>query len=74
MADAACASTDPKLFYPEKGDAATERAARAVCSGCPVRDECLTYALDHREVFGIWGGKSTNERRRLQRQRRRAAA
>ena len=58
-----CAQTDPELFFPEKGG--STRAAKAVCAGCPVRAECLGYALAHDERFGVWGGTSERERRRL---------
>jgi len=61
--DALCAQTDPDAFYPEKGG--STREAKQVCLGCPVRSECLEYALDRVERFGIWGGKSERERRKL---------
>jgi len=60
-----CAQTDPEIFYPEKGG--STREAKRVCLGCDVRDQCLQYALDHDERFGIWGGLSQRERRRLKR-------
>lgn len=60
---ALCAQTDPEEFYPEKGG--STRAAKQVCLKCPVRQECLDYALDNDERFGIWGGLSERERRRL---------
>ena len=50
-------------FFPERGD--NTRDAKAVCRGCPVRPECLEYALDNGDKFGIWGGMSERERRRL---------
>ena len=65
---AACRGCAPALFFPERGEA-TE-AARAVCQGCPVRPECLDYALARGEDFGIWGGLSTKERRLLRRRLR----
>lgn len=69
--DAACASTDPDGFFPEKGG--TTRDHKRVCNGdgtphrppCPVRDDCLAYAIDNDERFGIWGGLSERERRRI---------
>ncbi len=64
MQDGLCAQTDPDAFFPDKGGATT-RAAKAVCAGCPVRTECLTYALDRGERFGVWGGMSERERHRL---------
>jgi WhiB family redox-sensing transcriptional regulator len=70
-----CLGVDPDLFFPERG--ASTREAKAVCGGCEVKADCLEYALDNGEKFGIWGGLSERERRRLRRQRalaRRAAA
>ena len=62
-----CLGVDPDLFFPERG--ASTREAKAVCRGCEVRLECLEYALEHGEKFGIWGGLSERERRRVRRQR-----
>lgn len=62
---AICAQTDPDAFFPEKGG--STREAKKICLDCPVRQECLDYALDHDERFGIWGGFSERERRRLSR-------
>jgi WhiB family transcriptional regulator, redox-sensing transcriptional regulator len=66
--DALCAETDPEAFFPEKGG--STREAKRVCGGCAVRDECLEYALGNDERFGIWGGLSERERRRIRLQRR----
>jgi WhiB family redox-sensing transcriptional regulator len=63
---AICAQTDPDAFFPEKGG--STRDAKKVCRGCEVRAECLDYALEHDERFGIWGGLSERERRRLKRE------
>lgn len=62
---ALCAQTDPEAFFPEKGG--SSREAKAVCATCDVRAECLEYALANDERFGIWGGLSERERRRLRR-------
>jgi len=62
---ALCAQTDPEAFFPEKGG--STREAKRICQGCEVRAECLEYALAHDERFGIWGGLSERERRRLKR-------
>ncbi|MFC0582035.1 WhiB family transcriptional regulator [Micrococcoides hystricis] len=61
--DALCAQTDPEAFFPEKGG--STRDAKKVCAACTVREECLEYALEKDERFGIWGGLSERERRRL---------
>ena len=66
--DALCAETDPEAFFPEKGG--STREAKRVCGGCAVRDECLEYALGNDERFGIWGGLSERERRRIRLLRR----
>lgn len=60
---ALCAETDPEAFYPEKGGSI--RAAKAVCAGCDVRLQCLSWALEHDEKFGVWGGLAERERRQL---------
>ncbi len=62
---ALCAQTDPEAFFPEKGG--STREAKRVCSSCEVRSECLEYALANDERFGIWGGLSERERRKLKR-------
>ena len=62
---ALCAQTDPEAFFPEKGG--STREAKRICLGCEVRDACLDYALANDERFGIWGGLSERERRRLKR-------
>jgi WhiB family redox-sensing transcriptional regulator len=64
---ALCAQTDPEAFFPEKGG--STREAKRVCSSCEVRVECLEYALENDERFGIWGGCSERERRRLKQRR-----
>lgn len=61
--EALCAQTDPDSFFPEKGGSVRE--AKAVCASCDVREQCLAYALEQGEPFGIWGGLSERERRRL---------
>ena len=69
-----CMGVDPDLFFPERG--ASTKEAKEVCRACVVREDCLEYALDNGEKFGIWGGMSERERRRLRRARavaRRAA-
>lgn len=63
QSDALCAQTDPEAFFPEKGG--STRDAKKVCGACNVKAQCLEYALANDERFGIWGGLSERERRRL---------
>jgi WhiB family redox-sensing transcriptional regulator len=69
--DANCLGVDPDLFFPERG--ASTREAKEVCRGCVVREQCLEFALQNGEKFGIWGGLSERERRRIRRQRAQTA-
>jgi WhiB family redox-sensing transcriptional regulator len=62
-----CMGVDPDLFFPERG--ASTKEAKEVCRGCVVREDCLEYALANGEKFGIWGGMSERERRRIRRRR-----
>ena len=63
MEDAACLGVDPDLWFPSRGSTGTR--AKAICAGCPVRVECLDYALENNEQHGIWGGLDLPERRRV---------
>lgn len=63
QARALCAQIDSDTFFPEKGG--STREAKRVCLACEVRDECLEYAVEHEERFGVWGGLSERERRKL---------
>lgn len=65
----ACKHEDSALFFPGRGGECDK--ARAICETCPVRAECLDYALKNCIQHGIWGGKSERERRKLRMQRRR---
>lgn len=58
-----CAQADPDAWFPEKGQ--STRPAQRVCEQCPIRAECLAYALGNGERFGVWGGASERTRRRL---------
>lgn len=62
---ALCAQTDPEAFFPERGGSVRE--VKRVCRSCEVRAECLEYALENDERFGVYGGLSERERRRLKR-------
>lgn len=61
--DALCAQTDPEAFFPDRGG--STQAAKTICKRCDVTEECLAYALRNNERFGIWGGKSERERRKM---------
>lgn len=68
MIHGVCRGVDPDLFFPERGESTIE--AKAICSTCPVKYECGEYALSTGEKFGIWGGLSERERRKIRRHRR----
>lgn len=67
MDAALCTETNPDLFFPDKSG--NPNPAKRVCAACPVRVECLTYALETSQQRGIWGGLTITERRRLQKGR-----
>lgn len=67
MEQAKCVGMADEVFFPERGQSVNE--AKAICASCPVREACLEYALVAVERFGIWGGASERERRRLRRRR-----
>lgn len=73
MAQGNCADKPPSLFFPSDGVGV--EVAKRVCSDCPMRVQCLEYALDNRIDHGVWGGTSERERRRILKARaeRRAA-
>lgn len=67
-----CLGADADLFFPERGS--STRKAKAICGECQVQIECLDFALDNGERFGIWGGLSERERRRVRHERSRRTA
>ncbi len=69
--DAACRTADTALFFPDSEDQAGP--AVAVCAVCPVREECLEFALATRQDDGVWGGMTETDRKRLRRRRQEAA-
>jgi WhiB family redox-sensing transcriptional regulator len=70
--EALCAETDPEVFFPEKGGFEGAAPARAICNTCPVIGDCLEYALRTRQMHGVWGGTTRDERVALWRMRRTA--
>jgi WhiB family redox-sensing transcriptional regulator len=68
---AACLGMNKRVFFTDGGHAV---AAKKVCAGCPVRSDCLDYALANRERHGIWGGYGREDRIRIAAARRRGVA
>ncbi len=76
MEEAKCRGLDPNTFFPRgsmQQETAGEKAAKRICLGrdgapiCPVINECRDYALEHNEIFGVWGGLTERERMRARR-------
>ncbi len=66
-------TNDPESWYPNKGESDTVRLALALCRTCPVEPECLASALANDERYGVWGGKTARQRRRLRTRQTRAS-
>ena len=64
---AACRGTDTEIFFPANAD--EEAEALSICATCPVRAQCLEYAVRNKEIYGIWGGTTPEQRRRIRRER-----
>lgn len=69
-----CRGLDPELFFPERGGTWESTQAKEVCAACVVRQECLEYAVNVGERYGLWGGLSEKERRRIRVARRMGGA
>ena len=67
MIHGACVGDDRDLWFPDAGG--STRAARQICNGCSVKQQCLDYAVVY-EDFGIWGGMSPEQRNRYRREQR----
>ena len=67
--DAACREAPKRIFFPEAGDPETSRWVAMFCDLCPVREDCLEFALRTRQRYGIWGGTTEKERRAILRRR-----
>lgn len=72
MVEAACRTgdVDPAWWFPDRGPVNDGWRARQICATCPVRVECLDYAVETGQRYGIWGGLGEKERRRRARSRR----
>lgn len=72
-AKCAAVGANPDIFFPDSEEgrggayAQAKAEAKAICRSCPVRDQCLQFALATRQKFGVWGGYTPKERRALQR-------
>lgn len=64
MDGALCAQVDPELFHPDAKGGGSARMAKRVCDRCEVLNQCRGYALERKELTGIWGGLTESERRR----------
>ena len=69
-AQALCAQVGGDLWFADKGDWASTVRAKIICRRCPVRQECLSHALERGELFGVWGGLAPKQREALKRQSR----
>ncbi|MEI8187847.1 MAG: WhiB family transcriptional regulator [Candidatus Saccharibacteria bacterium] len=67
VGSAACLGTEPNIFFPRKGE--PDDLAKECCESCPIKNECLDYAIENNEKFGVWGGMNLNERMIEKRQR-----
>lgn len=67
--DAACRGMDVSIFFPHRGE--PNHKALKVCKSCSVTEQCLQYAMDNFERYGVWGGKSERQRRSARSEARR---
>ena len=66
QSEGACKGVEPDLFFTERG--VSNQTAKAMCGLCVIKVECLDYAVTNNEAYGVWGGKSERERRKIRRQ------
>jgi WhiB family redox-sensing transcriptional regulator len=70
----ACMGHPTEWWFPSKSETSEQRywrlKAQAICNECSVRQECLDYAIEAEEIFGIWGGLSASAREVETRKRR----
>lgn len=67
QARARCRGMPPAMWFPEQGEPTSP--IKAICAGCPVRRECLDYAVTTNQIHGTWGGLSERQRQRMRRGR-----
>jgi WhiB family redox-sensing transcriptional regulator len=64
MSDAVCTEYDPDTWFPTPGDNISVQKVKEICAGCPVRLECLAYAIDNGFDEGVFGGMTPKQRNR----------
>lgn len=67
MEHAACLGQDPDLFFPPPGTYPSSEHAIEICRSCPVREQCLDWAIANHQDHGIWGGLNAKQRSRIRR-------
>lgn len=72
-ADGVCREIDPYLWFADDGDTASTAVAKQVCRTCPVMQQCAEYAIPRADEWGVWGGLTAKERRRIRTARKDAA-
>lgn len=60
--DIACKDVNPEIFFPPRYRKTAILRAQKICKTCPFIQECLTWAIDHEEPEGIWGGLGPYQR------------
>ena len=65
MEDASCSQVDPDLFFPEQGSAADAARACKICADCPVQRQCLEFAVKTGTRWGVWGGVTEQNLKRM---------
>ena len=68
MDEGACRDLKTDAFFGDTNSPKKSAVAKAVCSACPVRQQCLDYAIRNLEMFGVWGGHTTSERKKLRKE------
>ena len=74
IVDAPCQSVDPETFFPDPTNVVVIREAKSLCGKCnpETKNDCLTFAMTNKIHYGIWGGLTTDERKKLRRRETRS--
>lgn len=75
MEFALCQEVGGDLWHPDEGEGQTYATNRAIkiCNACPVKEQCLDYAMENNEILGVWGGTTPSERKRMRKALRESA-